>query len=64
MTTSTKDPTLLLTLKETAAELRVSVRTVYRLFDDGGLGFVLLGPTTRRVKREVLVAYIEANSFG
>ncbi len=50
-------PTLLLTVRETADELRLSERTVIRLIDTGELPSLLIG-NRRRIERATLEAWL------
>lgn len=52
--------TLLLTIEETAEHLRVKPWMVYQLCDKGEIPSIYLGPKTRRIKRDDLIAYINA----
>lgn len=51
----------LLTTKETAAVLKVSINTLYRLFNDGKLEHVQVG-NQLRVTRHALDQYISRNT--
>lgn len=52
--------TTLLTIPETAKDLRVGRSTVYRLIKEGALPTVRVGNVTR-IERTALAAFIEAN---
>lgn len=52
--------TVLLTIPETARELRVARATVYRLINSGALPTVRVGHA-RRVERTALTTYIRNN---
>lgn len=57
------ETTALLRVPEAAAELRLSVRTVYRLVEDGELAATHVGKRrSLRVTRDGLTAYIERNA--
>jgi excisionase family DNA binding protein len=57
------DPTLLLKPAEAAAHLRVNVRTVYRLINDGHLPKVHIGEArATRIRRSDLDAYIKQSA--
>lgn len=59
------ETTLLLKPAEVATHLRVNVRTVYRLINDGVLPRVYIGDRKAiRVTRADLDAYIEASRRG
>ena len=53
-------PPILLTIRETAAELRVSVATIERMLKRGDLPRVKIGYATRILRRDV-EAYIESH---
>lgn len=50
-------PTMLLTTKETARELRIAERRVFTLIKDGSLPSVKIGKS-RRISREAIEEYI------
>lgn len=55
----------LLTPVEVASELKIDVRTVYKLLNSGELPSVRLGYRTKRIRRAALVEYVasrEANT--
>jgi excisionase family DNA binding protein len=54
---------VLLTIRETAAELRVSVATVERMLRRRDLGRVKVGHATRILRRDI-DAYIESHREG
>lgn len=54
----------LLTPTEVAAELRLEVGTVYRLFRREALPYIDLGHKTKRVRRSALDAYIKEREAG
>jgi excisionase family DNA binding protein len=59
--------TALLTVKETATELRVSPNTVYRMISDGSLRTVDIGREGRaktRVARKEIDRFIQAHERG
>lgn len=51
-------PDKLITVKEAASRLSVSVRTVYRLMDSGALPSIRVGPKSRRISESVLDNFI------
>lgn len=51
-------PDKLITVKEAASRLSVSVRTVYRLMDSGALPSFKVGPKSRRISEHVLENFI------
>ena len=54
---------ILLTIRETAAELRVSVATIERMLKRGDLPRVKIGYATRILRRDI-DAYIESHREG
>ena len=54
---------ILLTIRETAAELRVSVATIERMLKRGDLARVKIGYATRILRRDI-DAYIESHREG
>jgi len=48
----------LITVKEAASRLSVSVRTVYRLMDSGALPSIRVGPKSRRISEVALDNFI------
>ncbi len=51
-------PDKLITVKEAASRLSVSVRTVYRLMDSGALPSIRVGPKSRRISESALDSFI------
>lgn len=51
-------PDKLITVKEAASRLSVSVRTVYRLMDSGALPSIKVGPKSRRISEAALESFI------
>ena len=51
-------PDKLITVKEAASRLSVSVRTVYRLMDSGALPSIRVGPKSRRISEVALDNFI------
>lgn len=51
-------PDKLITVKEAASRLSVSVRTVYRLMDSGALPSIKVGAKSRRISESVLDSFI------
>ncbi len=51
-------PNKLITVKEAASRLSVSVRTVYRLMDSGALPSFRVGPKSRRISEVALDNFI------
>lgn len=55
-----KPPSLLLTVEEAAAELKVCKSTMFKLIRSGEVESILLGAHSRRVPRAKLEEYIES----